>query len=182
MALQNSDLFLVERSGVQYKMTADQIATFVGAVKDLTATTYANMQAGTFVGGATAKAGDRVFIADATGDTTVTTGWAIYRITSISPIVSTKIQEQESMDLVINNITNLSYTASATNGIVTSDTGTDATIPLATTTNAGLASPQMVTDSHVKAVAGGTSASNPINVDSNTQVVSFSITQLTALP
>lgn len=37
--------------------------------------------------------------------------------------------------------TNLTYTASPTNGVVNSDTGTDATIPLATTTNAGLQSP-----------------------------------------
>jgi hypothetical protein len=37
--------------------------------------------------------------------------------------------------------TNLSYTPSATNGIVTSDTGTDATIPAATTSNAGLLLP-----------------------------------------
>lgn len=37
--------------------------------------------------------------------------------------------------------TNLSYTASSTNGIVVSDTGTDATIPLATGTNAGLLKP-----------------------------------------
>jgi hypothetical protein len=37
--------------------------------------------------------------------------------------------------------TNLSYTASPTDGTVNSDTGTDATIPLATTTNAGLQSP-----------------------------------------
>jgi hypothetical protein len=36
--------------------------------------------------------------------------------------------------------TNLAYTASPTNGIVTSDTGTDATIPLVST-NAGLMSP-----------------------------------------
>lgn len=48
--------------------------------------------------------------------------------------------------LVINSgggggATNLGYTASPTNGIVTSDTGTDATIPLATTINAGLLSP-----------------------------------------
>jgi hypothetical protein len=34
--------------------------------------------------------------------------------------------------------TNLGYTPSPTNGIVTSDTGTDATIPLANTTDAGL--------------------------------------------
>ena len=37
--------------------------------------------------------------------------------------------------------TNLTYTASPTDGTVNSDTGTDATIPLATTTNAGLQSP-----------------------------------------
>ena len=37
--------------------------------------------------------------------------------------------------------TNLGYTPSATNGIVTSDTGTDATLPAATTTNAGLLLP-----------------------------------------
>lgn len=38
-------------------------------------------------------------------------------------------------------ITNLTYTASATNGIVVSDTGTDATLTLATGTNAGLLAP-----------------------------------------
>jgi hypothetical protein len=37
--------------------------------------------------------------------------------------------------------TNLAYTASATNGIVTSDTGTDATIPAGSTTNASLMLP-----------------------------------------
>jgi hypothetical protein len=37
--------------------------------------------------------------------------------------------------------TNLAYTASPTNGIVTSDTGTDATLTLATGTNAGLMTP-----------------------------------------
>ena len=37
--------------------------------------------------------------------------------------------------------TNLAYTPSSTNGIVTSDTGTDATIPLADVTNAGLLTP-----------------------------------------
>ena len=38
-------------------------------------------------------------------------------------------------------ITNLGYTASATDGTVTSDTGTDATVPLADATNAGLLAP-----------------------------------------
>lgn len=40
---------------------------------------------------------------------------------------------------------NLGYTASPTNGIVTSDSGTDATIPLADGTNAGLESPAQFT-------------------------------------
>jgi hypothetical protein len=41
--------------------------------------------------------------------------------------------------------TNLGYTASPTNGIVTSSTGTDATLPLATGTNAGLLKPAKFT-------------------------------------
>lgn len=42
------------------------------------------------------------------------------------------------IDLGSDGITNLSYTAGVSNGVVTSDTGTDATIPLADGTNAGL--------------------------------------------
>ena len=182
MSLVNTDLFLVERASVQYKMTADQIATFVGAVKDLTATSYANVLAGTFVGGAIAKAGDRVFVADATGDITVVSGWAIYRITSVAPIVVVKIQEQESMDLVINAITNLSMQRNASSVTILSDTGTDAIIPLADATNAGLASPSMFTNEHVKAVAGLTTVANTIKEKAITQAITFGITQLTALP
>jgi len=44
------------------------------------------------------------------------------------------------IDLGNSGITNLTYTPSPTNGVVVSDTGTDATIPLADTTNAGLMS------------------------------------------
>lgn len=42
------------------------------------------------------------------------------------------------IDLGSDGITNLSYTTGVSNGVVTSDTGTDATIPLADGTNAGL--------------------------------------------
>ena len=42
------------------------------------------------------------------------------------------------IDLGSSGITNLAYTAGVSNGVVTSDTGTDATIPLADGTNAGL--------------------------------------------
>jgi len=48
-------------------------------------------------------------------------------------------------DLGGGGATNLGYTPSPTNGIVTSDTGTDATIPLADATNAGLLKPAKYT-------------------------------------
>jgi hypothetical protein len=42
------------------------------------------------------------------------------------------------IDLGASGVTNLGYTASATNGVVTSSTGTNSTIPLTDATNAGL--------------------------------------------
>lgn len=179
MALQNADLFIVERAGVQYKMTADQIADFVGAVRD---ETVADIAARDALTNADIKPGDRVFVTDASADANVDSGWAIYRVVSTGPNVFEKIQEQESMDVVIDNTTNLGYTASAASGTITSDTGTDAIIPLVDGTNAGLASPQMFNDSHVPAVTGLTAASNPINIVAATQELTFGITQLTALP
>lgn len=133
MALINNDLFIVERAGVQYKMTADQIATFIGAIRDYTVANIADRNALTGL-----KVGDRVFVADATADATILTGWAIYRVASLLPNVFSKIQEQESMDIVITT--------------------------------------------HNPATAGGTAQSNPINVNLATQVITFGITQLTALP
>ena len=48
-------------------------------------------------------------------------------------------------------VTDLAYTPSATNGIVVSSTGTDATISAVDNTNAGLATPAMLLNSHVPA-------------------------------
>ena len=48
-------------------------------------------------------------------------------------------------DLSVGGATDLAYTPSPTNGIVTSSTGTDATIPLADDTNAGLLKPSKFT-------------------------------------
>jgi hypothetical protein len=45
------------------------------------------------------------------------------------------------LNISTTGVTNLTYTASPTNGIVNSDTGTDAILPLSTNTNAGLLSP-----------------------------------------
>jgi len=62
-------------------------------------------------------------------------------------------------------VTNLGYTASPTNGIVTSDTGTDATIPLATGTDAGLLSPAQKT--LLDNTSGTNSGDNATNTTSN---------------
>jgi hypothetical protein len=175
MSLINTDLFIVERGGVQYKMTADAIADFVGAVRDYTTADIAGRDALTDL-----NVGDRVFVTNATADGTVTTGWAVYRVQSTGPIVYAKIQEQESMDLVISASTNLSFTAGAGSGIVVSDTGSNATIPLADGSNAGLMPPAMFTSSHDAATVGLTAATNPLNIAG--QVLTFGVTQLTALP
>lgn len=179
MGLLNTDLFIVERAGVQYHMTADQIADFVGAIKDYTATDYTDLTSETYTGATDIKAGDRVFVSDASGDTSVDSGWAVYRYDGVS---YEKVQEQESMDLVVVANTNLGYTASAASGVITNDNGTTATIPLADSANAGLMPPSAFDNIHVEATSGLTTASNPINVDVATQVLTFGITQLTPLP
>lgn len=181
--LQNTDLFIVERGGLQYRMTADEVAQFVGAIKDYTAATIPARDAGTLIpSGVPIKAGDRIFVTDATADATVDAGWAVYRVVSISPDVFEKIQEQESLDLVITAATDLSYTPSPGQGTVVSSTGNDAVIPLADATNAGLMSPGAFNNIHVPALAGLTAATNPVNVNGANQQITFGIAQLTPLP
>lgn len=175
MALQNTDLFIVERSGIQYKMTADQIADFIGAVRDFTVADITARDALTDT-----KVGDRVFVVDASGDSTVTSGYATYRVDSTTPLSFTKLSEQESMDLVINTPSNLGYTAAPNQGSITNDNGSGAIIPVVNATNAGLATPAMLANSHEAATVGLTSATNPINISG--QELTFGIDQLTALP
>lgn len=62
--------------------------------------------------------------------------------------------------------TNLTYTASPTNGVVNSDTGTDATIPLGDITNAGLLSP--ADKAKLNNTSGTNSGDNATNTTSNT--------------
>ena len=61
--------------------------------------------------------------------------------------------------------TNLGYTASPTNGIVTSDTGTDATLLLADTTDAGLLSPADKTK--LNNTSGTNTGDNSVNTNAN---------------
>ena len=65
-------------------------------------------------------------------------------------VTSSRVGNTLTVDIpATTGVTNLSYTPSATNGIVVSDTGTDATITSVTGVNAGLATPTMFTNSHV---------------------------------
>lgn len=176
MSLQNNDLFIVQRGGVQYKMTATQIADFVGAVRDYTVADITARDAQTGM-----SVGDRIFVTDASADSTVDSGWAIYRVQSTGPNTFFKVQEQEGMDLVITGESNLSYSASPTQGSITNDNGSGAVIPVVDGTNAGLATPQMLANSHLPASAGLTPGTNPINVNAS-QELTFDINQLQSLP
>jgi hypothetical protein len=142
------------------------------------------------------SAGDRVMVDDASADATVTAGWALYQW--ISAGTWRKIAEQESIDVSVAANTNLSYVASATQGVVNSDTGNDATIPAANSTNAGLMVPAQFNQlgfltvtastnldtlrnaSHAAVTVAGSSATNPITLSG--QELSFSIASLTAAP
>lgn len=178
MALQSTDLFIVERSGVQYKMTSDQIADFIGAVRDYTA---ANITARNALTGL--AVGDRVFVTDASTEADVDAGWAVYRVQSTGPNVFEKIQEQESMDIVVTGgTTNLDYTPGPASGTITNDNGDNAVIPLADATNAGLMPPAMFADSHPAASSGLTAAANPVVVNVGNQQITFNVTQLDTLP
>jgi len=62
-----------------------------------------------------------------------------------TPSATTYLRGDNTWATVISGATNLTYTPSPTNGIVVSDTGTDATLPLADGTNAGLLKPAKFT-------------------------------------
>lgn len=170
MALQNTDLFILERAGVRYKMDAAQLKTFLQA-NFITADIAAR-------DALSAETGDEAYVVDASADATVTTGGAKYIYDGTNWV---KIAEDESFDVTIAP-TNLSYVPSPTNGTVESSTGSNATIPLVDATNAGLATPAMFAASHPAASAGLTPATNPVNVNGTTQAVTFDIAQLAPLP
>ena len=77
--------------------------------------------------------------------------------------------------------TNLAYTASATNGIVTSDTGTDATIPLTDATNAGLFTAAQKTKLDGIATAATANSSDATLLDRANHTGSQAISTITSL-
>jgi len=167
--LLSTDLFIVERGGVQYEMDAAQLKVFLQAnyiAADITARDALTLDIA-----------DEVYVVDATADTTVDTGGAKYVWDGTNFI---KMAEDESFDVAIAP-TNLGYTPSPTNGLVTSSAGTDAIIPVVDATNAGLATPAMLAASHAAATSALTATTNPVTLTPG-QAVGFSIGQLAPLP
>jgi hypothetical protein len=192
MAFQGTDQLAIERGGVLYRTLGSEILAYVRSQLGTSEYSVATIAARNALTGITT--GDIAFVVDATGDATVTAGWAVYMWQGAA---WGKISEQESID-VVSGGTDLTYTASPTNGVVNSSTGTDATIPLGTGTNAGLLSPAQFTKlghvsvtqavdldaveaaSHAAVTTAGSANSNPIVVTG--QALSFSISNLTAAP
>lgn len=194
MAIVLSDSLIIDRAGTNYKATAsdmlDYITGAIGTSEHVVATIAARNAAE-----AGFTLGDVIFVTDASADATVTTGWAMYRY--ISTGVYTKFAEEENMD-VIAGATNLDYTAAPTIGTVTSSTGTDATLPAATTTNAGLMLPAQFdklafttitgavnldtlnTNTHVAATTAGAATNNPVTLTG--QAIGFNISGLATAP
>lgn len=195
MAVQGSDSFMISRGGVLYKTLASDILGYIQSqtgtseyrVADITARNALN---------STLSAGDRVMVDDATGDATVSTGWALYQW--LASNTWRKIAEQESLDISVGGATNLAYSPGAGNGVVTSDTGTDATIPAADGTNAGLMVPAqfnklgfvtvtgavnldtLASASHAAVTLSGSASTNPLTLSG--QQIGFSIANLTTAP
>lgn len=196
MAVQGSDSFMISRGGVLYKTLASDILSYIESQIGTSQYRVANIAARNALDG-NLSAGDRVMVDDATADSTVTTGWALYQWLSAG--VWRKIAEQESLDVAIPvGTTNLSYSPGASNGVVTSDTGTDATIPAANNTEAGLLLPADFTKlgrlsvtaptdldairsaSHAAVTLAGSNSTNPLTISG--QQLGFSIANLTSAP
>lgn len=192
MALNGSDNLIIDRGGSLYRILGSDILAYVQANVGTSEYDVANIAARNALSGL--STGDRVFVLDATGDATVGTGWAIYVWRGAA---WTKVAEAEGLDVIAGGA-DLTYTASSTQGVVVSSSGTDATIPAGNGTNAGLLVPAqfnklghltvtaatdldtMRTASHAAASLAGTTNTNPLTISG--QTLGFSISQLTAAP
>lgn len=192
MPLQGSDYFIIERAGAVYHTLASDIRDYIASEVGTSEYEVADIPARNAL--TNLSVGDRVFVVDATLDATVDNGWAIYVWRGAA---YTKVAEEEMLDITVAG-TNLGYTASSTQGVVTSSTGDDATIPAADITNAGLMVPSQVNKlgnitvtqavnldelelaSHAAVTLSGNANTNPLTLSG--QVLGFSISQLTAAP
>jgi len=140
--------------------------------------------------------GDVVFVDD-DGDGK----WARYQATAAGATGAAatwvKIADEDALAAGL-GATNLGYTASATNGVVTNTSGSDATIPLGTGTNAGLIAPANTTKlgnitisgavdldalntaNHAAVDLAGSATTNPLTLAG--QTLGFSIDALATAP
>lgn len=192
MALQGSDYFIIERGSTVYNVLGSDILAYVQANIGTSEYSVADIAARNAL--SNLSSGDRVFVTDASADATVTTGWAIYVWQGAA---FQKVAEEEGLDVIAGGAS-LSYTAAPTQGTVVSSSGTDAILPLANGTNAGLLAPgaftklsnitvtgavnldDLNTASHAAATLAGTTNNNPLTLSG--QQFGFSISQLTAAP
>lgn len=194
MPFLGSDAFMLSRSGVHYKASGSDLLAYISSNLGTSEYRVADIAARNALTGL--SVGDRVMVDSAIADPTVTSGWAIYQWLAAS--TWRKIAEQESLDITVGGATNLTYSASPTNGVVISDTGNDATIPAADGTNAGLLLPggfnklgfltvtaatnldTMRAASHAPVTLAGTASTNPLVLSG--QELSFSIANLATAP
>lgn len=190
MALQGSDYFIIERAGAVYHTLSSDILAYIEENVGTSQFEVADITARNAL--ANISLGDRVFVVDASADATVDTGWAIYVWRGSA---WTKVAEEEGLDVVA-GVTNLDYTAASTQGTVTSSSGTNAVLPAADGTNAGLMVPAQFTKlghvtvtattdldairtaSHAAVTLTGNANTNPLTMAG--QALGFSISQLTA--
>jgi len=127
-------------TGARSALTTTDKTTFVAAINEIKTAVDALGTAEHTAADITARdaltglvTGDRVFVTDASADATVTAGWAVYRWDGSAFL---KLAEQESLDVAI--VANLTFSQTATTLTVLSDVGTDAVLPWASATLAGL--------------------------------------------
>lgn len=192
MAVLGTDLAIIERSGVVYQATIADVSDYIQSNIGTSEYEVADIAERNALTGL--SLGDTVFVTDGSGDATVDAGWAIYRWMGAA---YQKIAEEESMDIVVAGA-DLAYVASPTQGVVTSSSGNNATIPAADATNAGLQTPAqftklsniavtapvnldtLATASHDAVTLAGSTNNNPLTLSG--QVAGFSISQLSVLP
>lgn len=193
MAVQGSDLFVISRAGTLYKTLGSDILAYIQSNVGTSEYEVATIAARNALTGL--SVGDRVMVNDATGDATVSSGWAIYVYRGVS--TWTKMAEQEGLDVVVGGC-DLTYTSGAASGIVVSSSGADATLPAATASIAGLMVPTQFnklafltltaatdldalrTASHAAATTTGSASTNPVTISG--QAIGFSIANLTTAP
>lgn len=98
MAFQSSDQFAISRSGTLYKVSGADVLAFVQSNVGTSEYVVANIAARNALN-ASMSLGDRVIVNDATGDGTVTSGWAIY--VWMASNTWRKVAEEEGLDVTV---------------------------------------------------------------------------------